>query len=168
MRTRSTPSSSFERHLALIGRLNYAWTNTESVLVHLIAGLAGTDKETATVVFLTLNTSRARITLVERLAKMERTDPALRDAALAATRRMNGVSKLRNRYNHCIYAFDDEGGGRAHDPDARAGQRQAHPHGRGVEPGRGRARRRAEPRWREIDAINRDLWSLIVKHDLPQ
>lgn len=37
--------------LLRVGKLNYAWTNTESLLIHLIAGLCGIDKETAVVVF---------------------------------------------------------------------------------------------------------------------
>lgn len=160
-------TAAFEAHLLLIGRLNYAWTNTESVLVHLIAGLAKTDKETATVVFLTLNTARARITLVERLAKMEHTDPALRDAVLAATRRMNGVSRLRNRYNHCIYAFDDEGGG------ARTILMRVQDNAKRIRMGQAssldeEALDDVRDALREIDAINRDLWTLIAAHDLPQ
>jgi hypothetical protein len=58
--------------LLLVGQLNYAWTNTESLLIHLIAGLARVDKEAAIIIFLTLNTTRARLDLVERLAKMDR------------------------------------------------------------------------------------------------
>ena len=65
--------SRFQEVLLLVGQLNYTWTNTESLLIHLIAGLARVDKETAVVVFLTLNTGKARIELVERLAKMKST-----------------------------------------------------------------------------------------------
>ena len=72
-----------------MGELNYTWTNTESLLIYLIAGLARTDKETAIVVFLTLNTTRARIDLVERLAKLPKTAPECRDEVLAVTSQMN-------------------------------------------------------------------------------
>ncbi|QDY70789.1 hypothetical protein [Qingshengfaniella alkalisoli] len=92
------------------GRLNYVWTNTESVLIHIMAGLLGTDKERAVVVFLTLNTTRARVDLVERLAKMKGRSPDERDAILAATRKLVRLSGLRNHYNHCIYSFDTENG----------------------------------------------------------
>jgi hypothetical protein len=101
---------SFDDFLLKMGRLNYAWTNTESLLIHFIAGLAGCDKETAVIIFLTLNTSRARLDLVERLAKMPRVDPEEREAVLAVTHEMSRLSALRNRYNHCIYAFDPENG----------------------------------------------------------
>ncbi|WP_370211227.1 hypothetical protein [Roseovarius sp.] len=99
----------FDTVLLLVGRLNYAWTNTESLLIHLIAGLSGTDKEIATVTFLTLNTTRARIDLVERLSKLDRVDAAERKAILGLTGRIQRHSALRNRYNHCIYAFDPDG-----------------------------------------------------------
>lgn len=100
----------FDNFLLLIGKLNYAWTNTESLLIHLIAGLSQTDKEVATVTFLTLSTSRARIDLVERLSKLSRIETEEREAILGLTRRIKAQSALRNRYNHCIYAFDNEGG----------------------------------------------------------
>jgi hypothetical protein len=103
-------ASEFDDFLLKMGRLNYAWTNTESLLIHFIAGLAGCDKETAVIIFLTLNTSRARLDLVERLAKMPRVEAGEREAVLAVTREMARLSALRNRYNHCIYAFDPENG----------------------------------------------------------
>ncbi len=110
--TTSTPSSSetFDGFLLKVGKLNYVWTNTESLLIHFIAGLAGCDKETAVIIFLTLNTSRARLDLVERLAKLPRVEPAERETILELAREMSRLSSLRNRYNHCIYAFDPESG----------------------------------------------------------
>ena len=100
----------FEEFLLRVGRLNYSWTNTESLLIHFIAGLSGCDKETAVIIFLTLNTSRARVDLVERLAKMPRVGDDEREQVLALTREMVRLAVLRNRYNHCIYAFDRENG----------------------------------------------------------
>lgn len=100
----------FDEILLLVGRLNYTWTNTESLLLHLIAGLSGTTKDVAIVIFLTLNTTRARVDLVERLAKMDHQDPEERDAVLRLTRTLMKLSGARNRFNHCIYAFDPEGG----------------------------------------------------------
>ena len=106
----ATELRSFDDFLLRIGRLNYTWTNTESLLIHFIAGLARCDKETAVIIFLTLNTSRARLDLVERLAKMPRVGAEEREAVLALTREMTRLAALRNRYNHCIYAFDRENG----------------------------------------------------------
>lgn len=98
----------FDDLLLLIGRLTYSWTNTESLLIHLIAGLARVDKDTALVIFLTLNTTRARVDLVERLAKLERVPAEQRRRVLELTGEFMKLSALRNRYNHSIYAFDTE------------------------------------------------------------
>ena len=100
----------FSQLLILIGRLNYTWTNTESLFIHLIAGLSDTDTEAALIIFLTLNTTRARVELVERLVKLERCDRELRGRVLEATKLMMRQSALRNRYNHCIYSFDKDAG----------------------------------------------------------
>jgi hypothetical protein len=67
------------------------------------------EKEAAIVVFLTLNTTRARIDLVERLAKLPSTPAADRKAVLSAMSRLKKESKMRNKYNHCIYSFDEKG-----------------------------------------------------------
>ena len=96
----------FDDFLLKVGKLNYAWTNTESLLIHFIAGLVRTDIETATVIFLTLNTSRARIDLVNRLSKLGKVTDEEKHQILAITNRIQRVGRLRNRYNHCIYAFD--------------------------------------------------------------
>jgi len=96
--------------LLLVGQLNYTWTNTESLLIYLIGGLARVDKETAIIIFLTLNTTRARIDLVERLAKLQKTPPACRAEILETTRRLSKEAGLRNKFNHCIYSFDPESG----------------------------------------------------------
>ncbi len=99
----------FQEILLVLGQLNYTWTNTESLLIYLIAGLAEVDKETAIVIFLTLNTTRARIELVERLTKLQKTPPDRRRAILAVTEQMTRKAKLRNKYSHCIYSFDESG-----------------------------------------------------------
>ncbi|WP_108862396.1 hypothetical protein [Ruegeria sp. Alg231-54] len=100
----------FDRLILLVGKLNYMWTNTESLLIHLIAGLTRTNKDTSVIIFLTLNTTRARIDLVERLAKMEGRPPDIRDPILEHTKRLSKLSGIRNRYNHCIYSFDPDSG----------------------------------------------------------
>lgn len=95
--------------LQLVGRLNYVWTNTESLFIYLIAHLAGTSKEVAIVVFLTLNTTRSRIDLLERLAKVSSTPTETRVEILELMARLKQESRLRNKYNHCIYSFDENG-----------------------------------------------------------
>jgi hypothetical protein len=95
--------------LLLVGRLNYAWTNTESLLIYVIAHLMATSKEAAIIVFLTLNTTRARLDLIERLAKMMETPAKTREDVLEIAARLKRESRLRNKYNHCIYSFDENG-----------------------------------------------------------
>ena len=156
----------FERMLRLLGQLNYMWTNTESLLIHLIAGLGKMDKESATLVFLTLGSSTARLSLVQRLAKMERTDRACRSDMLGACRELSAVLKLRNRYNHCIYAFDHDGSAstilmRVQDrtDTIRVGQRQA------VDEVSLAAIGNALARLRDVNA---EIWSLVERYGFPR
>lgn len=152
--------------LLKVGQLNYTWTNTESLLIHLIAGLAHTDKDTAVVIFLTLNTTRARVDLVERLAKLDRTTKAQRSAILELTRRLVRESALRNRYNHCIYSFDPTNGkiqtimmriqDRKH--DIRMGKTQAVDAAEtaNIEEAIGR-----------LQTLNHDIWAFVSEYNFP-
>ena len=160
------PDEPFERMLWLLGRLNYTWTNTESLLIHLVAGLARTDKESATVIFLTLGSSTARLSLVRRLAKLDRVGEACRGDVLGVCREFDAVLKLRNRYNHCIYAFDDAGRAstilmRVQDrPDSlRIGRKDALD---------ATSLARVERALEALHAINARMWSLIARYDFPR
>ncbi len=104
---RAAAASSLDELLLLVGRMNLSWTNTESLLIHLIAGLANVSKEVATVIFLTLNTTRARLDIVSRLAKLDGVDATTRTGLLSIVASFTRLAKVRNKYNHCIYAFDD-------------------------------------------------------------
>jgi hypothetical protein len=95
--------------LLRVGRLNYVWTNTESLLIYIIAHLLDVEKEAAIIVFLTLNTTRARIDLVERLSKLPTTPTHDSRTILGLMGRLKRESKMRNKYNHCIYSFDESG-----------------------------------------------------------
>lgn len=164
MTNRETPD--FDAFLLLIGKLNYAWTNTESLLIHLIAGLSSMDKETATIIYLTLNTTRARIDLVERFSKLERTGPAERKAILSLTGRIQKQAILRNRYNHCIYAFDAEDGTarsimmRISDRKDRLMVGQTNPLDQD-------AVSDLEQAINELVSINQDIWKTIAEFSYP-
>ncbi len=106
----STGDTALDGILLRVGKLNYTWTNTESLFIHLIAGLASVEKDVAIVVFLTLNTTTARLDLVDRLAKLPSTPDEHRAKMLELTKRFRKESALRNKYNHCIYSFDPDGG----------------------------------------------------------
>ncbi|PIE09547.1 MAG: hypothetical protein CSA72_12460 [Rhodobacterales bacterium] len=90
--------------------MNYVWTNTESLLIHFISGLLDIDNDKAVVIFLTVSTFRARIDLVERLVKLPGTPTKLQSDVLELTSSFKQLSATRNKYNHCIYAFDPDGG----------------------------------------------------------
>jgi hypothetical protein len=108
-KTPVTPMPNLEKVLRQVGEMNYVWTNTESLFVYLIAQLAGTSKEAAVIIFLTLNTTRARLDVIDRLAKLKSTARDTRIAVLALTKRLRKQAKVRNKYNHCIYSFDANG-----------------------------------------------------------
>lgn len=95
--------------LLRVGRLNYSWSNTESLLIHLLAGLGNMPKDAAVVVFLSLTSTRARIELVERLAKLRLPAGPERQELLGLTARFTRLSALRNRYNHSIWSFNEDG-----------------------------------------------------------
>lgn len=160
------PRGLFERLLLLTGQMNYMWTNTESLLIHVIAGLCGTDKDRAVIIFLTLNTTRARIDLVDRLAKMPGRDPKERDAILDCTRTLARFSGVRNRFNHCIYSFDAESGS----PQTilmRIADRKT-----GIEVGRTdtidrEELARVEATLAELADLNRSIWNLIARYGYP-
>jgi hypothetical protein len=98
-----------EELFLLVGKLNYAWTNTESLLIYLLSFIMGTRKEVAIVTFLTLNTSRARLDLIERLLRLQSTDAQARDVLVPVLARMRAAARIRNNYNHSIYSFDENG-----------------------------------------------------------
>jgi hypothetical protein len=156
----------FSDLLGLVGRLNYTWTNTESLLIHLIAGLARTDTETALVIFLTLNTTRARVELVKRLAKLERAEPELRSRILAAMRDMMRHSALRNRYNHCIYSFDQDSG-TARTILMRIADRQDELKIGQMSDIDDRAIAQIEEAIAKLDEANRTIWQIVLDYDFP-
>lgn len=57
--------------LTLIGNLVHCWSNNESLFIYILMLLMETDEATAAIVYATLNTTRARIDLIERLAKIK-------------------------------------------------------------------------------------------------
>jgi hypothetical protein len=157
----------FQDVLLLLGQLNYTWTNTESLLIHMIAGLCQSDKETAIVIFLTLNTSRARIDLVERLAKMQRTPAACRAEVLDATRRLSEEGKLRNKYNHCIYSFDPDSGRGLTQSMRIFESRDEIKYGK-IEELDDQEIVRIKESIQSLIKINRDLWNLTERYNFPK
>lgn len=95
--------------LALIGNLVFSWSNNESLLIYILMLLLKTDDVSATVVFGTLNTTRARLDMISRLAKLNIKNRDV-DARLAKIiDRFNAHTRIRNEFNHCIYTVDSQG-----------------------------------------------------------
>jgi hypothetical protein len=97
------------RLLALIGSLVFNWSNNESLFIYVLMLLLESDEASAAIVFATLNTTRARLDLIQRLAKIKIRERSL-DAQLAdLIERFNEGTQLRNELNHCMYTVDVNG-----------------------------------------------------------
>lgn len=159
------PDQSFGAALYEIGHLTYVWTNTESLLVHVIAGLLGCDKDRALLVYVTLSTTRARLDLVERLAKSVMPKPA-RDQILGCTKRLAKLSGERNFYNHALYAFDPENGA------ISTIQMRISDRGSELKIGKRQPLDRAaisdlQQVIRDLTALNHDIWQMIRQQGFP-
>ncbi|SHL04978.1 hypothetical protein SAMN05444159_4863 [Bradyrhizobium lablabi] len=95
--------------LSLIGNLIVSWSNNESLFIYVLMILLDTDQPSAAIVFATLNTTRARLDLIQRLAKIRLKDPKLDKALSKLIDRFNRSTALRNEFNHCMYITDESG-----------------------------------------------------------
>lgn len=95
--------------LALIGNLVSSWTNNESLFIYVLMILLRTDQASAALTFATLNTTRARLDLIQRLAKISVHDKALDKTLGKIIDRFNESTQIRNEFNHCMYIVDASG-----------------------------------------------------------
>lgn len=95
--------------LALIGNLVFSWSNNESLFIYLLMILLRTDQTSAAIVFATLNTTRARLDLIQRLAKTQVTDRAITRTLDDIVNRFNEYTRIRNEFNHCMYKVSGRG-----------------------------------------------------------
>jgi hypothetical protein len=95
--------------LALIGNLVFSWSNNESLFIYLLMLLLRTDQTSAAIVFATLNTTRARLDLIQRLARMHVQDRSLEKTLNDIVERFNDCTRIRNEFNHCMYMVDERG-----------------------------------------------------------
>jgi uncharacterized tellurite resistance protein B-like protein len=95
--------------LALIGNLVFSWSNNESLFIYLLMLLLRTDQTSAAIVFATLNTTRARLDLIQRLSKVHIQDANLDKTLNKIIERFNDCTRIRNEFNHCMYMVDDRG-----------------------------------------------------------
>ncbi len=95
--------------LALIGNLVFSWSNNESMFIYVLMVLLETDEVSAAIVFATLNTTRARLDLVQRLAKAKIRDPKTAKSLERMIDRFNDCTRIRNEFNHCMYTVSERG-----------------------------------------------------------
>lgn len=107
----SAPSTADRRTqiLALIGNLVSSWSNNESLFIYVLMILLRTNQESAALTFATLNTTRARLDLIQRLAKITITDKDLDKTLSRIIDRFNESTVVRNEFNHCMYIVDASG-----------------------------------------------------------
>jgi hypothetical protein len=107
----SAPSTEDRRTqiLALIGNLVSSWSNNESLFIYVLMILLRTTQESAALTFATLNTTRARLDLIQRLAKITIRDRNLDKALSKIIERFNESTAVRNEFNHCMYILDASG-----------------------------------------------------------
>jgi hypothetical protein len=126
--------------------------------------LLKSDQASAAVVFATLNTTRARLDLVQRLAKITIKDRKLRTALEKLIERFNEGTHIRNEFNHCMYLVNDRGE-ITHTQSTRIVQSR-----NGLAFGEKRAIDDARIREitaaiREMKQINRDIWDFMPRLD---
>ena len=97
------------RIMSLIGTLIMSWSNNESMFVYVLMVLLDVDDVSAALVFTSLNTTRARLDLVRRLASVKIRDPAVAQAFTRLLRRFDTCTRVRNEFNHCVYNLDGKG-----------------------------------------------------------
>jgi len=95
--------------LAQIGDLNFVWSNNESLFIYVLMLLLETSEPAAAIVFSTLNTTRARLDLVQRLARITIADKALRADLSRIVDDFSSATKLRNDLNHASFVIGEGG-----------------------------------------------------------
>lgn len=95
--------------LSLIGNISFCWSNNESMFIYIIMILLRTDETSAKIIFGTLNTTRARVDLVQRLIIAHVRDEAVAAELRRIIRIFNECTKIRNEFIHCLFHLD--GGG---------------------------------------------------------
>jgi hypothetical protein len=95
--------------MVLIGRLVFGSSNNESLLIYILMVLLQTDEPSAAVVFSTLNTMRARLDLVSRLARLKVADREIRSELDQVVGLFNDTNHVRNEFLHAMYTVDTKG-----------------------------------------------------------
>jgi len=151
--------------LALIGNLIVNWSNNESLLIYVLMILLDTDRSSAAIVFATLNTTRARLDLIQRLSKIKLRDEKLNKALSKLIDRFNRSTALRNEFNHCMY-ITDEAGQITHTQSMRIVENREYLEFGISKPLDDARLRNMVEAAREMTNINRDIWELLPQLQL--
>jgi hypothetical protein len=158
------PSSADRRTfiLALIGNLIFSWSNNESLLIYVLMILLETDQASAAIVFATLNTTRARLDLIQRLARIKIRDKNLEKALTKLIDRFNETTQVRNEFNHCMFVVDDRGQ-ITHTQSMRVVQTRNHLQFGDIKPIDDARLKQMRKTTEEMTRINRDLWEFLPR-----
>lgn len=99
-----------QKFLALVGDLNFSWSNNESLFIYVLMLLAGTDEVKAAIIHATLNTTRARLDLVQRLSKVVLADGIVRRELDDIVNAFSNSTRLRNDLSHATFVPASNGG----------------------------------------------------------
>ena len=148
--------------LALIGNLVFNWSNNESMFIYVLMLLLKVDQVSAAIVFATLNTTRARLDLIQRLARIKIKDKALSKELDRLIDRFNDGTHMRNEFNHCMYTVDT-GGEISHTQSMRLVQTRSNLRVGETKPlDDARIQEMAEA-VREMARINREIWDFLPR-----
>jgi Asp-tRNA(Asn)/Glu-tRNA(Gln) amidotransferase C subunit len=123
--------------------------------------LLETDEASAAVVFGTLNTTRARIDLIERLAKLKIKDKAVEKKLDDIIERFSETTRLRNEFNHCMYVVDEHGE-ITHTNNMRVQEVRGQLQLGVVRPMDDERLRELQESIRAMTALNRDIWNFMA------
>ena len=148
--------------LALIGNLIVSWSNNESLFIYVLMLFLETDQSSAAIVFATLNTTRARLDLIQRLAKIKLKDEKLDKVLSKLIDRFNRSTALRNEFNHCMY-ITDAAGQITHTQSMRIVESREHLQFGISKPLDDARLKHMIDAAREMSNINRDIWELLPR-----
>jgi len=95
--------------MVLIGQLVFGSSNNESLLIYILMLLLQTDEPSAAIVFSTLNTTRARLDLISRLAGIRIADREMREELDQVVKLFGDAGQVRNEFLHATYTVDTTG-----------------------------------------------------------
>src|SRR3979411_1131238 len=164
----AAPPASADRRtfiLSLIGNLIVSWSNNESLFIYVLMLLLETDQASAAIGFATLNTTRARLDLIQRLSKIKLKDEKLDKALSKLIDRFNRSTALRNEFNHCLY-ITDEAGKITHTQSMRIIETREHLQFGISKPLDDTRLKHMVEAVKEMTNINRDIWELLPRLQL--